>query len=127
MFEPQNIPPSETPVPPDLWLAAITATLTPARAFAERPEYYQSPGNPDGLDPARWTAWGADYYTSVLWETQGETDYLVKGGAYFIVAQDLARVAGEPGSMLVYRWQDLGTEAAKESARDWTAVKELYR
>jgi len=126
MFDPANVPPSEPPVPLDLWLTAITITLAPAGPFQERPDYYQSPTNPDGLDVTRWKAWGAVYNTSVLWETQGQTDYQVTDGAYFVVAQDLARVAGEPGSMLVYRWEDLRTAAAKEAAT-WTALKRLYR
>ena len=108
MFEPQNIPPSETPLDEDLWLTSVTITLSPSSAFGERTEYYVSATNPDGLEPANWKAWGTDYSTSVLFETQGETDYQVTGSAYFVVVEDLTKTGTEAGRFLLYRWQDLG-------------------
>jgi hypothetical protein len=113
MFDPANIPPSETPLPMDLWLVSVSITLTAAREFDERDEYYVSATNPDGLDPASFKAWGTDYNTSVLFETQGETDYQVTGSAYFVIVQDLSKTPGDAGSFLLYRWEDLG--AAKAS------------
>lgn len=126
MFDPDRIPPQDAPLPEDLWPVAITITLSPAApSFEERPEYYQSETNPAGLDSSRWKVWGADFSSSVLFETQGDTDYQVIGSQYFVVAQDLSLIPGAPGSMLLYRWQDLGSFDAKEES-SWTAVKKLY-
>lgn len=129
MFEPQNIPPLDEPLPRDLWLASVTSALT-AQSFEERPEFYRSVSNPDGLDPVRWKMWGADYDTSVLFETRGETNYQISGQAWFVVAQDLAKPLGEPGRFSLYRWQDLGDRLGAGTAgvepRTWSTVKRLY-
>jgi hypothetical protein len=95
-------------LPEELWLTSVTIQLSPSSNFGERIEYYQSATNPDGLEPANWKAWGTDYSTSVLFETQGETDYLVQGSAYFVVVEDLTKTGSEAGRFLLYRWQDLG-------------------
>lgn len=114
MFEPQNIAPSDPPLDPNLWLVSVTINLS-GTTFEERTEFYSSATNPEGLEPTTWKALGADYDTSVLFETQGETDYLVTGRAWFVVVQDLTKTPGETGSFLLYRWQDLGDRTAKPS------------
>jgi hypothetical protein len=109
MFEPQNIGPSEEPLPTELWLVAVDITLTGNRPFDERPEFYASATNPEGLNASNWKAWGTEYTTSVLFQTQGETDYQVTGKAWFVIVQDLSKTPGAAGSFLLYQWQDLGT------------------
>jgi hypothetical protein len=120
IFEPQNIPPSETPLSPELWPVAISITISQLHAFEERPEYYL-PANPSGLDPVRWKVWGADFTASLLVETQGGTHHLYGGVQWFVVAQDLARPAGDSGWLQIYRWQDRGAGSAIEQS--WTQFK----
>ena len=133
MFRPQDILPTDSPVPGELWLDAIAITLAPNGAFAERPEYYASPTNPGGLDSATTRVWGVDYSTSVLWITIGDTDYQVTGTAYFVIVENRTLNPDAPGAFLLYRWQDLGygllgegqTPASAVPAT-WTQVKKLY-
>jgi hypothetical protein len=129
MFEPASLPPNEEPVPLELWLAQVTIALNAAGSFQEQPEYYRSATHPQGLDPGRWKAWGAEYQASVLFETQGATDYQVTGDAWFVVVDDLARPVGEAGKFTLYRWQDLaglGAATAIEQ-KGWSTIKQLYR
>jgi hypothetical protein len=128
MFAPTSIPTGDPPVPQGLWLNAVDINLARAHPWTERTEYYQ-PANPNGLDPARWKAWGAEYHSSVLFETNGETDYQVTGRAWFVVLQDLSKPANARGAFSLYRWQDLGgvgNQTAGVEARTWTSVKSLY-
>jgi hypothetical protein len=141
MFEPQNIGPNEEPLAPDLWLVAVDITLTGRGPWVERLEYYVSTVNPDGLDPLRWKAWGTEYTASVLLQTAGETDYQITGSEWFVVVQDLEKVAGEHGAFLLYQWQDLGAlgvsmspasagpgaSASGTAPAIWSSVKKLYR
>lgn len=107
MFEPQNTPPGDPPVPTELWLSSISITLSPQTDFTERPDLYQSTSNPDGLPASRWKATEATYQTNVFFELQGETDYQVTGRASFVVITDLTKNIGDPGKFLIYRWEDL--------------------
>lgn len=109
MFEPQNTPPGDPPVPTALWLTSVTITLSLQQDFVERDIYYESPSNPTGLSRTRWLAKEATYGTNVFFETQGETDYQVTGQASFVVIEDLGKNVGDPGKFLIYRWEDLGT------------------
>jgi hypothetical protein len=134
MFEPQNIGPTEEQLDANLWLVAVDITLTGNRPFDERPEYYASTVNPDGLDPLRWKAWGTEYTTSALFQTQGETDYQVTGKAWFVIVQDLSKTPGAAGSLLLYRWSDMAASASVAGRRlastrptTWSGFKELYR
>jgi hypothetical protein len=137
MFRPQAIVPPDLPVHESLWVTGITISLAAAGAFVERPEYYASPSNPGGLDSATSRAWGVDYYTSVLWETAGETDYQVTGAAYFIVVENRTLNPDVPGAFLLYRWQDLGgaplqndatrSAVSASEAKTWSHLKVLYR
>ena len=131
MFDPQDIPPTDPPLDPGLWLASVSINLTPAQLFAERPEFYRSATNTEGLDPARWKAWGADYNAEVLFDTQSDLDFLIMGRAWFVVAEDLAKPFGEPGRFTLYRWQDLGDSPGAGTASveplPWSGVKLLYK
>jgi hypothetical protein len=108
MFTPQDTPPDETPVPGELWLTGVGITLSESAAFEEVMDYYRTDLNPNGLPQEDWTVRGAEYNTSVLFETQGETDYQVTGTAWFVVVEDKSKTGSEPGRFLLYRWQDLG-------------------
>jgi hypothetical protein len=109
MFKPQDPLPGETPVPADLWLQSVDITLTPQGEFTERADLYQSPSNPQGLDPAHWTATEATYGTYVFFQLAGSTDYQVNGRANYVVIEDKTKANGDPGKWLIYRWEDLGT------------------
>jgi hypothetical protein len=132
MFRPAEIPPSEAPLPPDLWVAALDAKLTQQTPFEELADYYQSPTNPGGIDPKRAKVWGAEYATSVLWQLQGDTDYLVGGRAWFVVVTQLAPPLGSAPQATLLRWQDLGSDVAvgpglASEEASWSALKKLYR
>jgi hypothetical protein len=108
MFQPENTLPGETPVPPELWLSSITISLTPKGAFAERPDLYKSPANPDGLDSNVWKAQEAQYTADLLFDTQGPNDFRVNGNANFVVIENLTKASGDDRKFLIYRWEDLG-------------------
>ena len=129
MFEPASIVPPETPLPAELWLLSIDVTLTPGSAFDERPEYYRSITNPEGLDAAIWRVTGADFSATAFFETQGDTDYRVVGRAEFVIAADRRMANGAPGKYKLYRWADLGAPAAPAGVelKTWSLVKRLYR
>ena len=138
MFEPQNVLPGETPVPPGNWLVSIDISLTLQTDFVERTDLYLSPSNPQGLDPARWKATEATYGTYVLFQLAGTTDYQVDGRANFVVIQDKTRANGDAWKWLIYRWEDVGkgrlrpagllpAVSAGVEQSSWTAVKSLFR
>jgi len=109
MFRPSEIPPTDPPLPTELWLSSVDITLTGSTVFDERPEYYfNAQTNPEGLERSNWEVSGADYNAVVFFETQGETDYRVEGRAEFVVARDLTKAVDAPGAWLLYRWSDLG-------------------
>lgn len=125
MFEPQNVPPGEPPVPSELWLTSVTISLTPQTPFVERPDLYRSPTNPEGLDPERWRVTEATYTYSIFFELQGDTDYQANGRATFAVTADRLKFPGTPGRFALYRCEDLGTNLASE-AISWGTIKTLY-
>jgi hypothetical protein len=137
MFIPQNPLPGETGVPYDLWLQSVDITLTPQGDFVDRPDLYLSSNNPNGLDPARWTATEATYGTYVFFQLAGSTDYQVNGRANFVVIEDKTKSNGDVGKWLIYRWEDLGTAIVARGGTDagpdavsqsnWGALKQLYR
>lgn len=132
MFDPAGTPPSDPPVPPDLWLQSVDATLTPVTKFAERPDLYASPSNPGGLDPAIWYVADATYSTYVFFQMQGDTDYLVEGQASFVVMVERAAPFGVSLRSYLYRWEDLGSVAQElqrtaSAQASWSDVKGLYR
>jgi hypothetical protein len=108
MFDPENIPPGDPPLPTEFWLQTVNITLTPEAAFVERPDLYTTYDPPGTLDPARWKAESATYGTNVFFQLQGDTDFQVNGRAYFTVITDLAKNIGDPGKFLILRWEDLG-------------------
>jgi hypothetical protein len=85
----------------------------------ERPEYYRTTENPDGLDPARWRASGAQASVAILVQTQGETDYRFTSRAFLAVAEDRAAAAGAAGKYTFYRLEAIDASA-------WIAVLNLH-
>jgi hypothetical protein len=109
MFRPADTRPGETPVPRRLWVRSIDVTLTPLGSWSERFDLYRSEHNPAGpLDRHRWRASSTEYATSVTWHTIAGPTMHIEGQARFVVIDDLSKSAGEPGKLLVYRWEDLG-------------------
>jgi len=148
MFNPENPLPGETPVPQALWLQSISITLTQTNPFAERSDLYQSPTNPDGLDPNVWKAIESVYVANLFFDTQTTTDYRVDGRANFVVIENLAKASGEDRKFLIYRWEDLGATVVAGSdgrtgaqsllsgvsnasssvePKTWSGVKNIYR
>jgi hypothetical protein len=130
MFEPQHPVPGESPVPQDLWLLNIEIQLVPQKQWTERPDLYRSPGNPTGLDPARWRVTEAMYNAYVFWHTQGQTDYQVNSRQNFVVVEDRRRSPGEARKFLLYRWEELDSylqhDVLVEPSR-WGRVKAIYK
>jgi hypothetical protein len=123
MFNLTMTPVEETPVP----VSAVSINLLESQPWAEVTEYYRGPSNPNGLDPKQWRVWGAEYSTLLMLEI-GEIGYQVDARAWFVIAQDLTKPLSEPGSVLLYRWQDLGNNAPAAASRQstWSRVKLLY-
>jgi hypothetical protein len=114
-------------VPQELWLAALTIQADVQGEFTERAEYYASPAQPQGLDPERWRVTGAIAEIGILFETKGETDYLVQRHADFVVAEDLD---AQPGAQrfTFYRitaFADVRIRTGSEP-KAWGAVLALY-
>jgi hypothetical protein len=124
MFEPQNTPPGQNPVPVEYWLVGIYISLTQSAEFRERTDLYESFTNPTGLSPTRWKVTDAVYATDVFFDTQ-DTDFQVTGRANFVVIEDLERQLGADGKFLLLQWNDLGTNA-KATEATWSGVKSLY-
>ena len=132
MFGPENIPPSEPPLPPEFWLQSLEATLTQQTKWTERPDLYASPANPEGPDPAVWFVCEAIYGTQVFFQMQGDTDYLVEGRAAFVVMVERVGLGTSQQLSYIYRWEDLGSDAAKQQPAavepvTWSNMKQLYR
>lgn len=128
MLHPAGIPAIE-PLPVDLWLVSIDLTMTQVTPFDPRPQYDVDPvRNPGGLDPSHWEARGADYSTTVFFETQGDTDYRVESRAEFVIANDLTKAVGDPRKFLLYRWNDLGAAVlGSQEQKTWGHIKSMYR
>lgn len=127
LFEPQNIPPSDPPLPPDLWLVSISISVAPESAFVDEPAYYRSDTNPGGLDPARWRATAATGAVSVLFETQGETDYQVSSRARFVVANDRSKASRVAGKYTFYRIEVVDSPRVDLTpVTSWIAVLDRY-
>jgi hypothetical protein len=134
MFEPEKVSPGESPVPDQLWLQAISIALTPVGSFAERPDLYRSPANPNGIDPERWQAVEGQYQADIVFDMTSGVDYRVRDDKLNFVVLDLReRPAGEPGKYFLYRWEDLGASGLEVRGADvategitWSGVKALY-
>ena len=110
MFHPQTADP---PLAPDLWLQALTITLTKQENFAERFDFYSADGGMDGkLDPALWRVVDARYTTYVFFDLVG-TDYKVEGEANFVVLENLAKPEADAGRFLLLMWEEICPPAAK--------------
>jgi hypothetical protein len=128
MFDPENIPAGDPPVPPQFWVQAINITLTQLGEFRERPDLYRSATNTVGLDPRRWRASDARYATNVFWTMQGDVDFQVEGEANFVVIEDLMKPGCDEDRYWLYIWEELPpTPLAAAEQASWSAVKTLYR
>jgi hypothetical protein len=93
LFEPENVLPGELPA--CSWLFRLVATFErESPNWTERPEFYRSASNREGLDPERWRATGASARSECLIETVGETDYRVLNQSEFVVIEDRAKLLG---------------------------------
>ena len=131
MFRPQDLVAGETPVSTDLWLSSVAIHLTATRPFQERPDLYSADHGADGkLDPEDWKASDAQYNTDVLFDTQSDVDYQVRGDANFVVIEDLTKHVGEGGKFLLYIWEELQRLPKSEfsyAGSSWSRIKYLYR
>jgi hypothetical protein len=131
MFDPNNIPATEPPLNPELRITAVEASLSVAGELSERSDFYRSATNPSGLDDTHWQCLAGDWNTNVLFRTAGETDYLISGRGYFVIAVDRTKAADDPTRFQLYQWTDLGVHkpggVAGVEGRTWTDVKILYR
>jgi len=118
MFEPQNTPAGQSPVPAEIWLTSISITLTKNTEFTEAFDlYYDETLNPTGLKRDKWKASEAIYATDVLFDTQGDLDFQVTGKANFVVIEDLTKSVGEAGKFLILQWNDLGAGKPSPAAQ----------
>ena len=109
MFRPDTAVP---PVDADLWLNALTITLSKQENFAERHDLYSVNHGEDGkLDTDRWRVMDARYTAYVFFDMVG-SDYKVEGVANFVVLEDPAKPAGSDGKFLLYIWEDISAPAA---------------
>ncbi|MFQ5599583.1 MAG: hypothetical protein ACE5G2_03400 [Candidatus Krumholzibacteriia bacterium] len=130
MFRPDGLEPGEPAVPSRLWLQSVTIDLAPLRAFEERTDLYRSEDNPDGLDPGAWRASGAPFWAEVSWHTQRGSRFGIHEMTYFVVVEDLAKAAGDPGRFRIYRWSDMGYAQSLhrvEVPAPWGTMKALWR
>ncbi|MFQ5600847.1 MAG: hypothetical protein ACE5G2_09870 [Candidatus Krumholzibacteriia bacterium] len=137
MFNPRFWQAGELPVPQDLRMESIRIHLTPLTEFSERPElYHHDATNPSGLDPGRWRASRATYWSYAYLATKGP-DYQVSGPVRFTVLEDRARSVGEAGKFTLHHWEELDLESAEaphtpmlqSGVREvtWATVKGFYR
>jgi hypothetical protein len=120
MFKPEETPPGETPVPPELWLSGVTITLTQLGPFQERTDLYSANHGADGKpDPDIWKIEDSHYSTDVFFDTQGENsvDFQVTGEANFVVITDKTKQVGDPGKFLLYIWEDLLTTPKPQASQ----------
>ncbi len=129
MFRPEAVQPPEPAVPAELWLVSVDITLTARDGFRDATTYYYDPTtNPTGFHREDFAVSQTDYAASVFFQTHGETQYRVDGSQYFVVVNDLAKLPGDEGKFLLYRWEDLGAQASvAKSPSTWSYVKSLYR
>jgi len=115
MFHPEAPPPGDPEVATDLWMQALTITLTKQENFAPREDLYSVTEGDGKLDRNIWRVTDARYSTYVFFDLTG-TDYKVEGYANFVVLEDLTKVVGDPGKFLIYIWEDLLGTAKPASA-----------
>ena len=108
-------------LPPDSAFAHVDLSVAVATtdSFAERPEFYQSPANPGGLDRTHWRVTGITAAVAMVFQTQGDTNYRVSGMADLVVANDRSKTAGDAGKYAFHRITDTG-------AGLWTQVLRTY-
>jgi len=125
LFRPEDTPPGEPPVPPELWLSSISITLSPRADFSEAPEWYRENGGV--LDSQHWRAFQASYDASILFDTNSETDYRVESAVKFVVLENLRRPTGVHGKFVFFRWEEIPPLAIASRPSYWSEVLEMYR
>jgi hypothetical protein len=109
MFRPETVPPTEDPVPRDLWVQSIAIRLEPLTEWRERFDLYRSEHNPTGpIDRHRFCATDAVYATAVEWVTAGRGTIAIAGEARFVVLEDRTLAVDAPDKFAFYIWEDLG-------------------
>ena len=109
MFRPQDIQPPEAPLPVELWSYSIDIALTNASSWEVAAD-----------STGEFVA--AVYNAAVFFETQGNTDFQIRGPQAFVVKPDPSTPAGETRKYLLSWW----IETASRSG-GWGRVKALYR
>jgi hypothetical protein len=130
MFEPENTPPGEPPVPAENWIVFIAITLSPNINFSERTDLYESAQNPTGLDPAKWAAVDAAYSTDVLFDLQNGNDLQITGQSNFLVIEDLTKEPGAAGKYLLLQWNDLAQKPIQKTlgeSKSWSEILSLFK
>jgi len=107
MFDPENIPPGDPPLPSDTWLQAVSITMSQQSGFAERADLYTNATPPGPLDPTHWIATEATYGADVFLQLQGDRAFQVRGRCSFVVIEDRSKAIGDIGKFTIYRWVDL--------------------
>jgi len=133
MFDPEEIPSSDTPLADEFWLQSVNITLTPEATFTERLDLYTTADPPGPIDPTLGLVEEAPYGINIFLQLQGEDDYLIQGRAYVVLLTDLSKAVTDPGKFLLYRIEDFGsTQVVGNTTQGviegtWTSVKEIYR
>jgi len=126
MFDPQNIPPGDPPLPAEDWLQTVSITLTAQEAFVERFDLYTTAMPPGPLDPTRWIARSATYSTDVFFQMPNDRAFQVRGRADFTIIEDRAKQIGDAGKFLILHWEDIGMVGLAVDGATWSGVKGLY-
>lgn len=127
MFRPSEIPSSDPPLSPELWLTSVDVTLVRQTDFVERHDFYQASSNPGGVDEARWRVTSADYVANVHFLASGTNFAVQDGDAEFIVIEDRERETGDPGKFRLLAWNELCLGQSIRTSECWGTVKALYR
>jgi hypothetical protein len=132
MFNPDLRIPSEPPVSWQRRLQSSQVSLQAQGGWAERADLYRSEANPLGLDRSRWRAAGTTFVVDAWFKNRILQTYHVAGEIEFVVIEDRAKAAGQPGKYLLYRWIDRtqtsnpSSDPADTTTLSWTAFKRLY-
>jgi hypothetical protein len=89
-------------MPPELHVVGLDFTATPISQFVERPEYYSSQGNPDGLDPQRWRVLAADVDVRLVVDLPSQSNEVAHQRSNFVVAEDRSKSIGEIDKYALY-------------------------
>ena len=127
MFRPTEVPATDPPVNPDLWLKWTVVTLSPKSDFVEREDLYLSASNPGGVDPARWRVTSARYVTDVHFQLPEGNWFAVNDReAEFVVIEDRMKDVGDETKFRLLAWSESCPATAIQTRECWSTVKSLY-